>query len=149
MRAFIFTLLTLTLTLLGQTPPPQPEWIEALRTLQQETHQAPLGSLDAKFESAWRSAVQSPWHPQFPMAVEIVSGFYQSQGYEVKAEQILRQAIALAPDGDSPSRRALNNRLAPSARFNPTAFQAVSFQHPSMTMREWQSTGIARTRCMT
>jgi hypothetical protein len=35
---------------------------------------------------------------------------------------------------------------APSSRFNPTAFQAVSFQLNSSTIERWRNTGIARTR---
>jgi len=40
------------------------------------------------------------------------------------------------------------HRLAPGARFNPTAFQAVSFQPPHQVERrlEWSSTAVARTR---
>ncbi len=41
--------------------------------------------------------------------------------------------------------------LAPSARSNPTAFQAVCFQplESAREWRRWRNTGIARTRCST
>ena len=41
------------------------------------------------------------------------------------------------------------HRLAQSARSNPTAFQAVGFQHGFKTMAGWQSIGTVLTRCMT
>jgi hypothetical protein len=32
--------------------------------------------------------------------------------------------------------------LAPSSRFNPTAFQAVSFERPVPRLRQWEDGGI-------
>jgi hypothetical protein len=62
----------------------------------------------------------------------------------------LKQGFICGTFQYSRSRRHLF--LAPSVRFNPTAFQAVSFEQlgsTPTTMRGWRNTGIARTRSST
>jgi len=75
-------------------------------------YQAPLGSLDARVERAWRAALEAPRNPEFQVAAQIASGFYQAQGYDLKAEQVLRQALAAVPETDVQTRRNLKAQLA-------------------------------------
>lgn len=112
MRAFCFAFFALALPAQVQAPMPQPQWLTDLQKLQQEMHQAGLGSLDAKVEQAWRAALQTPRHPQFHMAAQMASSFYQSQGYDLKAEQVLREALAAVPADDAQTRRNLTSQLA-------------------------------------
>ena len=93
-------------------PPKQPQWLMDLIKIRQEMHQAELGSLDAKVEQAWRSALATPQHPEFLAASQITWSFYQSQGYDLKAEQVLRQALAAAPKDDPRILRNLSSQLA-------------------------------------
>jgi hypothetical protein len=100
-------------------------------------HQAPLGSLDGRFEEAWQSAIRMPQHPRFPAAAQIVASS-TVQGYELKAEQVLRQALALVPEGDRQARIALQNHLA--AHFGTT-------QHLMKEVAIREELAKERTRC--
>jgi hypothetical protein len=100
------------LSLAVQAPARQPQWLADLLKIQQEMDQAPLGSLDARVERAWRAALEAPQYPEFQAAAQIVSGFYQSQGYDLKAEQVLRQALAAVPETGAETRWNLEAQLA-------------------------------------
>jgi tetratricopeptide (TPR) repeat protein len=92
---------------------PQPQWLTELQAIQREMYQSPLGTLDNKVDLAWRAALETgPRDWRFQMAAQIVSNFYQSQGYDLKAEQALRQAIAAVPQDDAQMRRNLTSQLA-------------------------------------
>ena len=76
-------------------------------------YQASAGSLDAKVEQAWEASLETPTHPRFQWAAQTVATFYQSQGYDLKAERIFRQAIAALPADASPElRRGMMLQLA-------------------------------------
>lgn len=106
--------LVLASGLRAQTPAPEqpPVWWETLQRASQEVFQAPLGSLDRKVEDAWQSALQTPQSQYFVAAAGMVSGFYQHQGYDLKAEKILRQTLSAVPENDPISKRLLNLQLA-------------------------------------
>lgn len=106
--------LVLASGLRAQTSAPEqpPVWWETLQRASQEVFQAPLGSLDRKVEDAWQLALQTPQSQYFVAAAGMVSGFYQHQGYDLKAEKILRQAISAVPENDPVSKRRLNLQLA-------------------------------------
>lgn len=98
----------------AQMPAPErpPVWMDTLQQAQQKVFQAPLGSLDQKVEEAWQSALQMPQSQYFLTAASMTSIFYQQQGYDLKAERVLRQAITAVPEKDSLSqRRRLNLQL--------------------------------------
>ena len=100
------------LALPAQTPAPQAPWLAEIQQIQQEMHRAPLGSLDARLERAWKAALAAPRHPQFRTAAQMAWHFYQFQGYELKAEQLLRDAIAATAKGDLQPHRGLLASLA-------------------------------------
>ncbi len=114
--SYAFFALSLAAQVPLQAPPPQPQWLIDLQGVRQATQppsqQAELGSLDGKVERAWQAALQEPQHPEFQMAVQMASSYYESQGYGLKAEQVLRQALAAAPAADLPTRRNLRLQLA-------------------------------------
>lgn len=102
----------LVLTGSGQAQVPDPPWLTALQSIQQEIEQAPLNSLDQKVDQAWQSALQMPRHPFFEMAAQITTNYYVSNGYDLKAEQILRQALTAMAETDVETRRNLTSLLA-------------------------------------
>lgn len=108
-------------------PAPPPQWLTDIQKVQQEMHRAPLGSLDAKVEQAWRAALAAPLHPQFRTAAMMTAQFYQSQGYELKAEQVLREAVA-ATAGDPESERALMSQLAAHFQSAQQPLKAVAIR---------------------
>lgn len=112
MHALSCALFAFALPAQVSAPAPQPRWLTDLQKIQQEMHQAPLGSLDGTVERAWAAALETPQHPQFQMAAQVTSSFYQSQGYDLKAEQVLRQALAAVAEGDAQTRRNLASQLA-------------------------------------
>ncbi|HEU0140469.1 MAG TPA: tetratricopeptide repeat protein, partial [Bryobacteraceae bacterium] len=115
MRALccVFFALILSAQVPAPVPQPQqPQWLMDLVKIRQELHQAELGSLDAKVEQAWRAALATPQHPRFPEAAQMAWGCYQAQGYDLKAEQVLRQALAAVPTDDPRIRRNLRSNLA-------------------------------------
>lgn len=112
MRALVGCLFVSMISAQMPAPEPSPEWLLSLQKLQQEMHQVPIGSLDSKAELAWQAALRTPRHPQFPMAAQMTAGLYQHQGYDLKAEQILRRALAVTPPGDLQTQRIMKSQLA-------------------------------------
>lgn len=112
MHALSYALFVLALSAQAPAPVAQPEWLAELQKIQREIGEAPLGSLEPRVERAWRAALETPEHRDFPMAVQMVAGVYQSQGYDLKAEQVWRQALAAVPAGAARTRRNLTAQLA-------------------------------------
>lgn len=112
MRILSLALFAFTLPAQVSTPPSQPQWMAGLQKLLQDSHQAEIGSLDGQVEQNWQAALRDPRHPQFQTAAQMVSSFYLGQGYELKAEQVLRQATAAIPGADVQARWTLTNQLA-------------------------------------
>lgn len=96
MRVLLFLYAT---ALYAQTPAPRPtpEWFNEAQRIQQEKDKAPLGSLDERVARMWRSALQSPLDPSFAFARSNVCNYYRVQGYDLKAEDSAREALAATP----------------------------------------------------
>ncbi len=113
MRILAYALLVIALPAQARAQAAQPHWMVDLQSIYEKVRQAPLGSLDGQVEQAWRAAFEEPLRPRFPAAAQMVSSFYQSQGYDLKAEQILLQALAAVPEQADPQiRRNLTLHLA-------------------------------------
>lgn len=91
---------------------PEPQWLKDLREVQQQIYQNPGKFLDQKAQQAWQAALATPQHPQFQQAATITLNLYQSQGYDLKAEQLLQQAISLIPPDQLLVKRQLRLHLA-------------------------------------
>ncbi len=78
-------------------PDAQPPWFIELQKIIQERHQAPLGSLDHQVDQIWQQALLAPEHPLFLHAAQSVQMHYHSQGYHLRAEAILEQALQTVP----------------------------------------------------
>ncbi|HSA66515.1 MAG TPA: hypothetical protein VLE24_02490 [Methyloceanibacter sp.] len=129
MRALSFAFFAIALPAQVSAPAPQRQWLTDLQNIQQEMQEAPLGSLDAKVERAWRAALEVPQDPEFQMAAQMTSSFYQSQGYDLKAEEVLRQALAATPEADAQTRRNLTSQLA-------SYFESTQQLVKALTIRE-------------
>jgi tetratricopeptide (TPR) repeat protein len=133
MRRLPFLLLaTALLTLaqiatLGQPPVQQqePSWMEVFeRVYGAEGQGAALGSLDLEVEKSWAAALAAgPGNPYFEAAAQQTAQYFGAQGYDRKAETILRQAIAATkqtaedPAGTRPLKLALAQRLYQEQKF--------------------------------
>lgn len=85
---------------------------------------AALGSLDLEVEKSWAAALAAgPGNPYFEAAAQQTAQYFGAQGYDRKAETILRQAIAAAkqtaedPAGTRPLKLALAQRLNQEQKF--------------------------------
>lgn len=98
MRALPLILLFTALSAPAQVAAPQPAWMEVFKKVfGPQAHGVALGSLDQEVEKSWAAAlVAGPRHSSFETAAQQTSQYFASQGYEVKAEKVLRQAIAAA-----------------------------------------------------
>ena len=78
--------------------PEQPSWMEVFKKVYGPPGQgAALGSLDQEVEKSWGAALAAgPVHPLFESAAQQTAQYFASQGYDRKAEAILRQAISAA-----------------------------------------------------
>ena len=76
---------------------PGPVSLPDLQNIQREMYQAPIGSLDSRVEQLWKAALTNPLHPDFVRAAQLAASYYQSQGYDLNAEQVLLQAIEASP----------------------------------------------------
>ncbi len=112
MRVLSYAVFALTLPAQVSAPGRQPQWLTDLQTIQQSMQTAGLGAFDKSVEQAWRAALNAPQHPQFETAAELASSFYRFQGYDLKAEQVLREALAAVPPADARRRRNLTSQLA-------------------------------------
>jgi hypothetical protein len=98
MRVLTLCLLAFNLLAQNYTPQPEPQWLVNLRT----AHYSTLQTDYPEIEQTWRSALRDPLHPQFPAAAQLASSLYNMYGYELKAERILRQALAAVPGDLAP-----------------------------------------------
>ena len=105
----------------GSGPPlasQQPQWMEAFNKIYSRQGQgAPLGSLDKEVDEAWAAALAAgPLDPSFEPCAQQAAQYFGAQGYDRKAETILRQAISAAGQADVTKARSL--RLALAQRLN-------------------------------
>ncbi len=93
-------------------PDAQPPWFTELQKIIQERHQAPLGSLDHQVDQIWQQALLAPGHPLFLYTAQSVQMHYHSQGYHLRAEAILEQALQTVPADPPEIRWQLISALA-------------------------------------
>ncbi|HYI94679.1 MAG TPA: hypothetical protein VEX68_14130 [Bryobacteraceae bacterium] len=76
----------------------QPQWMETFNKIYSRQGQgAPLGSLDKEVDDAWAAALAAgPLDPSFEAVAQQAAQYFGAQGYDRKAEAILRQAISAA-----------------------------------------------------
>lgn len=103
--------------------PEQPSWMEVFKKVYGPPGQrAPLGSLDSEVERSWGAALAAgPAHPSFVSAAQQTAQYFASQGYDRKAEAILRQAISAAGQArveQADPAKAQSLRLALAQRFS-------------------------------